>query len=274
MLEILRSPDGCRAFAEELQRDAAFSDPLLATERQLEHKLLDSFSRRDHTVLGAYSGGALSGLFVFLILDGEKYIEMLAGLSREAAVWAEAVRWLQTRYVGYQADFVFNPSNFLLRALLQEKGAAFNAEQMKMTLSDTSAAAAVDTRGVEPLSEKTMAQYLAIHSRDAYWTGEKVAAAPERFRALVALDGETVVGYIDVTNCFDENEPYHLFVQPAYRRRGRGRALLAKAIELNRPNAMMLQVDVDNIPAIRLYEGLGFTPVPGQNSVTAHWRIE
>ena len=46
--------------------------------------------------------------------------------------------------------------------------------------------------------------------------------------------------------------------------------MLAKAIELNRPKAMVLTVNVDNAPAIALYESMGFTKVEGQNSITAH----
>mgnify|MGYP004713013173 FL=1 len=36
---------------------------------------------------------------------------------------------------------------------------------------------------------------------------------------------------------------------------------------------MMLLVDTDNIPAIRLYASMGFRTVRGQNSLTAHWEI-
>ncbi len=36
---------------------------------------------------------------------------------------------------------------------------------------------------------------------------------------------------------------------------------------------MMLLVNTDNAPAIRLYASMGFQTVPGQNSLTAHWEI-
>lgn len=72
---------------------------------------------------------------------------------------------------------------------------------------------------------------------------------------------------------FEENEPYNLFVLPEYRRRGFGRKLLAAALECNRPKGMMLLVDTDNVPAIRLYASMGFQTVREQNSLTAHWEI-
>ena len=76
-----------------------------------------------------------------------------------------------------------------------------------------------------------------------------------------------------MTHCFDENEPYDLWVRPEARRRGWGRKLMTKALELNHPKDMMLLVDVDNEAAIRLYRGTGFLPAPGKGCQTAFWHI-
>ena len=131
----------------------------------------------------------------------------------------------------------------------------------------------LDTTGVELLSEKYKEPYCAIHNKDMYWTGEKVVQAQDRFRTLLAIHDEKVVGYMDVTYIFEENEPVDLFVLEEYRRRGYGRKLLAKALEMNQPNAMMLLVDIDNEPAICLYASMGFAKVQGQNNLTAHWTV-
>lgn len=47
-------------------------------------------------------------------------------------------------------------------------------------------------------------------------------------------------------------------------------ALLANAIELNKPNQMMVIVDVDNKEEVELYTTAGFVKLEGQNSVTAY----
>ena len=103
-----------------------------------------------------------------------------------------------------------------------------------------------------------------------YWTGERVLQAQDRFRIFLAVCSGAVIGYLDVTYTFPENEPFDLLVLEEYRRRGYGRKLLAKALEMNRPNGMMLLVDADNVPAIRLYESMGFAKAQGQNNRTAH----
>ncbi len=130
-----------------------------------------------------------------------------------------------------------------------------------------------DTSGIESLSEQYKEQYFAMHDTDRYWTGEKVAEAEERFNVYLAIDDGTVVGYLDITKCFDENEPFDIVVMKQHRRKGWGRKLMVAAIEGNRPKKMRLHVDVGNRPAIHLYESLGFEKVKGKNSQTANWII-
>ena len=79
---------------------------------------------------------------------------MTVGLSRCAEAYEEILVYLQENYPGYQADFVFNPRNYLLKELLEQKGARFDPEQQKMVFSGK--APEVNTEGVIPLSEQYM----------------------------------------------------------------------------------------------------------------------
>ena len=271
MIKPVGSYADCREFAESFQTDTNFSDPMLSTEEQIRCNLEKAFTRPNRQILGVYQGGQLAGLFVLLVLDEDKYLEMLVGLSREAQAYRELMEYLARNYPGWKADFVFNPRNGLLKATLEDVRAEFEQEQQKMVFSGSVIPG--DSTGIQEFSEQYAAEYYVIHSRDVYWTGEKVAAAPEKFRTFLAINQGRVVGYLDVTHCFEENEPYDVYVLPEYRRRGYGRKLLAKALECNQSKGMMLLVETDNTAAIRLYESMNFKTVPGQNSLTAHWRI-
>lgn len=269
MIRIIESYDECKDFAADFAADPTFSDPMLTTDEQVRCNLIKSINQPErHRVIGVYDGDRMTGLFAFLVLPDENYLEMLVGLSREQSAYRESLRYLEENYPNFTADFVFNPNNFLLKNELAARNALFEKEQQKMVF--TGQMPSVDTAGIEPLTEKFAAEYCEIHNKEMYWTAEKVLRAQERFRTLLAIDGGKVVGYIDVTKIFDENEPFDLFVLENHRRKGHGRRLLAKALELNRPHGMMLLVETDNAAAIRLYESTGFATVHGQNNLTAH----
>ncbi len=258
-------------FLDGFLNDPLFSHPGLATEERMRGCLDRAVSKPDRRAFGVFDGRGIIGLFVFLALPEEKYLEMLAGLSREGAAYDEMLLALRAQYPGCAADFVFNPNNALLKGRLEECGARFDAEQQKMVFSHSMPA--VDAKDVRPLSPEYVPQYLAMHNTDLYWTGERVIQATDRFRTLIALRGDTVTGYVDVTFGHDENEPCDLLVKEEYRGMGYGRQLLAKALQLNEPKDMRLLVDTDNRPAIRLYSSMGFVTTPNQNSRNAHWKI-
>ena len=239
--------------------------PMLLTQQQLHRNLLDAPENPNTRVFGTFEGEAITGVFAILVLEDERYLELLAGLSRSAAAYAELLSHLKSAHPGYQADFVYNPRNRLLQEALAALGAEFEPEQQKLVLCR--AVPYVPDARIVPYRPEYRAQYLALHTMDRYWTGEKVLAAPEVFRVLLAREA---AGYIDLTHNSTENEPYDLFVREKSRRRGLGRALLAAAVQENRPNGMTLLVDIDNEAAIALYEAQGFERADGENNITAH----
>ena len=271
MIRELNEIESCMHFINRFAADPDYSDPMLSTQEEFEVNLLRSVEKPNDHILGVYNAEDLTGLFVFLILEEEKYIEMIVGLSDNERAYNEIADYLQAKYPGFKADFVFNPRNVLLRELLVSKNAEFDIEQLKMVHSHMPED--IDLSGVEPLSERYADQYSAMHGTDCYWTADKVMAAKERFSVYLAVEDSTVVGYIDFTNCFEENEPYDLFVAEDHRRRGWGRKLITAALKVNYPKSMMLLTETDNDKAIALYESVGFVKAEGQNSQTATWLI-
>ena len=100
----------------------------------------------------------------------------------------------------------------------------------------------------DPWSEKSVASELG--NRLSLW--------------LVAMDGDTVAGYVGSQSVLDEADMMNVAVHPDYRRQGIGRELvlaLAEALRKKGIRGLMLEVRQSNAPAIALYEQLGFQQV-------------
>lgn len=273
MIRIINSKDLALDFALSFAGDREFSDPMLSNAGQVEGNLLKSIEEpKSYRTFGVYQDDALAGLFVFMVNPEEKYAEMIVGLSRTEAAYTEMMDYLKFNFSGYHCDFVYNPRNYLLHGLLKNQGASFYTEQTKMVLQKI-----VPTQipgNIVPYDPTYWESYQAIHDdSERYWTAEKIVACPDRFRVFLALDGNDVVGYMDVTHCFDENEPYDLFVREDMRQKGYGRGLLAKAIEDNKPNGMMLLVDYDDTVIINLCQSMGFVKDELGGNITAYMTL-
>ena len=81
---------------------------------------------------------------------------------------------------------------------------------------------------------------------------------------LVAVDGETVAGYVGSQSVLGWADMMNLAVAPSYRRLGIGEKLVNELIcqlKDNHITCLTLEVRVSNAPAITLYEKLGFSEV-------------
>lgn len=81
---------------------------------------------------------------------------------------------------------------------------------------------------------------------------------------LVAVSGDTVVGYIGSQSSIDEADVMNVAVQPDFRRQGIAESLISTLVEELKKrgiHALMLEVRASNAPAIALYEKLGFQQV-------------
>ena len=208
-----------------------------------KNNLYRSLKSKDKHAFVVLENGIVKGLFVFIILPDDRYVEMLIGFTKVEEVFTEMLEYIENNYCGYQMDFVFNPLNTAIFKPLKLKGAIFEPEQMKM-IQDGSVPN-VSTNSIKLLSDKLVKQYCDLHSTDTYWTAERILLAQDKFRVLLAVKDGQVLGYLDVQCCYEINEIYALSVRPEAAQQGYDLALLVKAIELNRPNQMMVVVDAD-----------------------------
>lgn len=99
-------------------------------------------------------------------------------------------------------------------------------------------------------------------SRESFW---RDASSSDAYY-LLAIDEELnrVVGYVGCWILAYEGSITNVAIDPEYRRQGIGRKMLLKLIEIVKEKgvtALTLEVRVSNEPAIKLYEGLGFSSV-------------
>ena len=98
------------------------------------------------------------------------------------------------------------------------------------------------------------------------WSENSVASELKNKLALwlVAEEEGRVAGYIGSQTCGDESDVMNVAVHPDFRRRGIAESLVnalvehLKAIE---SRCLTLEVRASNVPAISLYEKLGFSEV-------------
>lgn len=98
------------------------------------------------------------------------------------------------------------------------------------------------------------------------WSENSVASELENPLScwLVALDGETVAGYVGSQTVLDETDMMNVAVHPDFRRKGVARGLILALIgELKQrgSHCLTLEVRASNAPARTLYESLGFAHV-------------
>ncbi len=81
---------------------------------------------------------------------------------------------------------------------------------------------------------------------------------------LVAMDGDTLAGYVGSQTVLDGSDMMNIAVAPAYRRQGIAEELIAKLIEgVSDKGAvcLVLEVRASNEAAIALYQKLGFSQI-------------
>ena len=114
--------DECEEFVRSFCVENPFSDPKLSNAREIMDDLRTALEKKEnHVVIGICKDQKMVGLFSFLVLRDERYLEMLIGLSGDKKAYNVMLAYLKEHFAAYNADIVFNPNNHLLYDCLEEK---------------------------------------------------------------------------------------------------------------------------------------------------------
>jgi ribosomal-protein-alanine N-acetyltransferase len=119
---------------------------------------------------------------------------------------------------------------------------------------------------IEPGTTRDAEQVAALHAKSFFrgWPREDIAAylADSDTPTLIACDPKRrIAGFAMLRLLGDDVELMTLAVDPKYRGKGVGRALMLASFEdlmVTGAKRMVLEVAADNPSAIKLYKGLGF----------------
>ena len=108
MIKEIHSFAEYEGFINELARDPIYFDPHFTYSKENLYRSLKREGEYAFVVLG---NGVAEGLFIWLVLPEDRYIEMIIGFTREEKAFAEMLSYMEQNYYGYSMDFVFNPLN-------------------------------------------------------------------------------------------------------------------------------------------------------------------
>lgn len=145
-------------FIMELTNNPLYYDPHFAYNKE---NLYGFSKKKNQYAFVVLNEQKVIGLFVWLIIPDEKYIEMLIGFTNNEKAFLEMLSYLEKGYSDYRYDFVVNPKNTALLELLKKRNAFFEKEQQRMcSIADLPD---LSTDMIELYSEKWKEQYCSIH---------------------------------------------------------------------------------------------------------------
>ena len=122
MITEINNPKQYDAFINGLSSDPDFSDPHFAYDPD---NLYLAAKEKDHHLYISEDNGHIDGIFVWLIIPEEKYVELIVGLSRSKEAWTAMIGHIEAANPGAQMDFVLNPGNTVLTEILKTRNAEF-----------------------------------------------------------------------------------------------------------------------------------------------------
>lgn len=139
---------------------------------------------------------------------------------------------------------------------------------------------------MQPSHTEGVKELLDICFGESAWSPDSIKAQLDKpvSYCAVAMDDDRIVGYVAFEKILDEGSIVELAVHPDHRCKGIGRKLVELMItSCSGLKTVCLEVRAGNIPAIALYNSMGFKPIsrrkdyydsPSEDAVIMIYQIE
>lgn len=249
MIKIINSINEYYDFIKNIDKEENFCNPF-----SYDFNKYEQIANKNYTFI-TLKNGDLTGVYAFLIIEEEKYIELLFSSSKDKDSYQEMLDNLLNKFEGYSFYFAYNPNNYLMNDLLKKYNAKFDKIQKQMIYKGKYDF--IVSQNIFLLTNETFDDYKKIHRDEGYWDSDKIINS-QNHCAFILKYKECVIGHIDLYISEKLNMITDIYVQPNYRNKGYGKELLIQGILISKNKEFVLQVDIDNEIAIHLYKKIGF----------------
>lgn len=242
----------CKAFP------ADYESILNQCERMIKHP--------NDELLISTDGNDILGVLALLVEPEDMYIEFVGGIFAENSykdVSEEFFKYIRGKYKGYHLDAAYPEENVQAIEFMESVGAELMGYDYEYRIKKDDFKSLHKADDVIYIDEKYYKDFIKHHNTmnpDAYWTGEKLIDALDRFDIFIALEDGMVIGSI-VTSKFNKKADEIYFLSAEKENIHLKKTLLNKGISYAFSNGtyeLMLMIGRYDTKMIDVCEELGF----------------
>lgn len=234
--------------------------------------ILKQFERMIHRpndeLLVSSDGNSILGLLALLVEPEDKYLELVGGVFAEdnyQAVANEFFEYIRKKYKGYHLDAAYPEENVQAIGFMESIGAKLMDFDYEYRINRDDFNSLHKADNIIYIDEKYHDDFINLHNRmnpNAYWTGEKLIDALDKFDIFLALEDDKVIGSI-VTSKFNKkaDEIYFLSVEEGKQNLDLEEDLLNRAISYafsTGAHELIFMIEKEDIRMRHICEELGF----------------
>ena len=234
------------------------------------NSVLKQFERMIHhpndELLVSTDGDDILGLLALLVEPEDKYLEFVGGVFAESnyrMVSEEFFKYIRDKYKGYKLNAAYPEENVQAIGFMESIGAKLMDFDYEYRINKDDFKSLYEVDNIIYINKKYNEDFINLHNRmnpDAYWTGEKLINALDKFDIFIALEDDKVIGSI-VTSKFNKEVDEIYFLSVENEDDHLEKALLNRGVShafSNGTRELILMIGKEDAKLINICEEIGF----------------